>query len=151
MKCAINRYLRLFESLGPPPGMRSWISMPFKCHPISTFAHAVLVIRHLVADFARLASLWRRSHGALVAENLFLRKQLAPFQEGKVKPHRATDATRFLMARLSMFFDSRNTLVVVKPDTLSRWQRKGLRRFWRWKSRPGGRLELPAKPAGTHS
>ena len=58
--------------------------MPFMCHPISTFAHAVFVIRHLVADFARLASLWCRSHGALVAENLFLRQQLALFQERKV-------------------------------------------------------------------
>jgi transposase InsO family protein len=118
--------------------------MPFMCHPISAFAHAAFVIRHLVADFARLASSWCRSHGALAAENLFLRKQLALFQERKVKPHRATDATRFLMALLGRFFDWRSALVVVKPDTLIRWHRKGFRLFWRWKSRPRGRPKLPA-------
>jgi hypothetical protein len=37
----------------------------------------------------------------LATENLFLRKQLALFQERQVRPHRATDATRFLMAALN--------------------------------------------------
>jgi len=97
-------------------------------HLISGFAHIVLVIRHLFADFARLATLLRRSHGALAAENLFLRKQLALLQERKAKPHRATDATRFLMALLGRFFNWRSALVVVKPDTLIRWRRKGFDR-----------------------
>ena len=37
----------------------------------------------------------------------------------------------------------RLALVSVKPDTLIRWQRKGLRLFWRWKSKPTGRPCLP--------
>ena len=41
----------------------------------------------------------------LAAENLFLRKQLARFQERKIKPHRASDATRFLMALPGRFFN----------------------------------------------
>jgi putative transposase len=36
-----------------------------------------------------------------------------------------------------------NSLVNVKPDTLIRWQRKGFRLFWRWKSKPMGRPRLP--------
>jgi len=45
-------------------------------------------------DLVRLASLAiRSSHTSLAAENLFLRKQLALFQERKVKPRRADDAT----------------------------------------------------------
>ena len=119
--------------------------MPFMCHLISAFAHAVFVIRQLAADFARLAMLSCRSQGALAAENLFLRKQLALFQERKARPHRTTDATRFLMTRLSRLFDWRSALVVVKPDTLIRWHRKGFRLFWRWKSRPRGRPKLPAR------
>ncbi|MGD0775812.1 MAG: hypothetical protein ABSC05_23605 [Candidatus Solibacter sp.] len=144
LKCMNNRSLRLFKSLGPTPGMRSWIFMPFMYHPILAFTDTVLVIRHLAVDFARLASLWCRSHSALAAENLFLRKQLALFQERKVKPQRATDATRFLMAILGQFFDWRGALVAVKPDTLIRWHRKGFRLFWRWKSRPRSRPKLPA-------
>jgi len=84
-----------------------------------------------------------RSHKSVAAESLFLRKQLALFQERKVKPHRATDSTRWLMAVLSRLFDWRNALVVVKPDTFIRWHRKGFRLFWRWKSRPVGRPRLP--------
>jgi putative transposase len=34
-------------------------------------------------------------------------------------------------------------LVVVKPDTLIGWHRKGFRLFWRWKSKPTGRPRLP--------
>ena len=47
------------------------------------------------------------------------------------------------MAHLSRLFDWRGALVVVKPETLIRWHRKGLRLFWRWKSKPTGRPVLP--------
>src|ERR1700680_1269711 len=78
-----------------------------------------------------------------MAENLFLRKQLAMFQERNVKPHRAQDSGRWLMASLSRLFDWRSALTVVKPDTLIRWHRKGFRLFWKWKSRPVGRPRVP--------
>ena len=47
------------------------------------------------------------------------------------------------MAAVSRLFDWRMALVVVKPDTLIRWHRKGFRLFWRWKSKPTGRPRLP--------
>src|SRR6266850_4496950 len=97
----------------------------------------------VVCDVIRLTALAARSHSALAAENLFLRKQLALFQERKVKPRRADDATRCTMATLSRMFPWRNVLLNVKPDTFIRWQRKGFRLFWRWKSKPTGRPCLP--------
>ena len=48
-----------------------------------------------------------RSRGALAAENLFLRKQLALCLERKKRPIRATDAVRFTMALLARFFEWR--------------------------------------------
>jgi hypothetical protein len=42
------------------------------------------------------------------------------------------------LAQLSRFFDWRDVLTVVKPDTLIRWHRKGFRLFWKWKSRSIG-------------
>ena len=115
--------------------------------PVSLLVHAVthcLRTLSLVAfDLAKLASLSVCSHKSLAAENLFLRKQLALFQERKVKPRRANDATRWSMATLGRMFPWRNALVNVKPDTLIRWQRKGFRLFWRWKSKPSGRPRLP--------
>ena len=84
-----------------------------------------------------------RSRSSLSAENLFLRKQLALFQERRVKPCRADDSTRWMMAALSRLFDWRGALVAVQADTLVRWHRKGFRLFWRWKSKPTGRPRLP--------
>jgi putative transposase len=69
-------------------------------------------------DLVELLWLAAKSRSALVAENLFLRKQLAMFQERNVRPHRAEDSARWLMAYLSRLFDWRGALVVVKPDTL---------------------------------
>ena len=84
-----------------------------------------------------------RSRSALAAENLFLRKQLAFFQERKAKPRRADDATRWIMVSLSHLFPWRGALVNVKPNTFIGWHRKGFRLFWRWKSKPTGRPRLP--------
>jgi hypothetical protein len=78
----------------------------------------------------------------LAAENLFLRKQLALFQERKVKPHRAHDSTRLVMVILGRMFSWRDALVNVKPGTFLRWHRQGFRLLWRWKSRPVGRPRL---------
>ena len=99
--------------------------------------------RFVLLDLGRLITLAVRSRRALAAENLFLRKQLALFQERKVKPRRADDSTRWIMATLSRIFEWRDALVNVKPDTLIRWHRKGFRLFWRWKSKPTGRPRLP--------
>jgi len=106
-------------------------------------AHCVRTLSFVVVDLVRLARLAVHSHSALAAENLFLRKQLAMFQERKVKPRRADHATRWMMATLSRMFPWSNSLMNVKPDTLIRWQRKGFRLFWRWKSKPTGRPRLP--------
>jgi putative transposase len=83
------------------------------------------------------------SRAALVAENLFLRKQLALFQEHQAKPRRTTATIRLAMVALARFFDWRNALVIVNPETFLRWHRTGFRMFWRWKSRKRGRPALP--------
>ena len=115
--------------------------------PVSLLVHAVThclrTLSSVAFDLTKLAFLPVRSHKSLAAENLFLRKQLALFQERKVKPRRANDATRWSMATLGRMFPWRNALVNVKPDTLIRWQRKGFRLFWRWKSKLSGRPRLP--------
>jgi putative transposase len=95
-------------------------------------------------DLACLARSGMRSRAQLAAENLFLRKQLALYQERGAKPHRADDATRIVLAGLSRFLELRQLLVIVKPATLIRWHRHGFRLFWRWKSRTPGRPRIPA-------
>jgi putative transposase len=105
--------------------------------------HCFFTAMIVFLDFGRLVAFGLRTRRALAAENLFLRKQLALFQERKVKPRRADDSTRWMMAALSRMFAWRDALWNVKPDTLIRWHRKGFRLFWRWKSNPRGRPRLP--------
>src|SRR5215831_4229303 len=110
---------------------------------VRAVAHCLRTLSSVAFDLGTLALLAVRSRHSLAAENLFLRKQLALFQERKVKPRRADDATRWLMATLGRMFPWRNALLNVKPDTLIRWQHRGFRLFWRWKSKPMGRPRLP--------
>jgi putative transposase len=114
--------------------------------PLAFFAalrHCLVTATIVLLDCGRLLVGGVRSRRALAAENLFLRKQLALFQERKVKPRRADDSTRWMMATLSRMFEWRDALWNVKPDSLIRWHRKGFRLFWRWKSTPTGRPRLP--------
>ena len=105
--------------------------------------HSLTTLPSVARDLVHLLVLVSRSRRALAAENLFLRKQLALFQERKLKPHRADDSTRLLMVILGRMFSWRDALVNVKPDTFIRWHRKGFRLLWRWKSRPVGRPRIP--------
>jgi putative transposase len=90
-----------------------------------------------LGDAGRFLLLCLRPSSALAAENLFLRKQLALYQERQVKPRRATRAIRVTPSWLARWFDWQQALAVVTPQTLIRWHRQGFRVFWRLKSRPG--------------
>src|ERR687885_326820 len=98
----------------------------------------------LLVDVVQFLRLCLRPAPVLAAENLFLRKQLALYQERHVKPRRATAATRLAMVRLARWFDWRQALAVVQPATFISWHRQGFRLLWRWKSRPG-RPRIPGE------
>src|SRR6266700_8329760 len=61
-------------------------------HLLHRLSRLTCTLLTLLADAARFLLLCLRPSAALVAENLFLRKQLALYQERHVKPRRATDA-----------------------------------------------------------
>src|SRR5215831_12671110 len=111
---------------------------------MSSFLHSIRTIFAVFLDALTFIKLCFRPTTTVAAENLFLRKQLGLFIERKAKPRRATDAMRFTLVRLSRWFDWQTALIVVKPDTLIRWHRKGFRLFWKLKSRPRGRPPVPA-------
>jgi hypothetical protein len=69
--------------------------------------HLLPTILAVTRDLASLARSVTRSRAQLAAENLFLRKQLALFQERRAKPRRADDATRIILAGLSRFLEWR--------------------------------------------
>jgi hypothetical protein len=65
----------------------------------------------------KLIQLLFSSRMALIAENLFLRKQFALLKERGRKSRRSTASIRTTMVLLSRFFDWRQALVIVKPET----------------------------------
>src|SRR5215831_18566577 len=109
---------------------------------LRAFFHIIGTLWTLLGDSLQFLRLCLRFPTALAAENPFLRKQLALYQERHVTPRRPTAATRFALTQLSDWFDWRQALVVVQPATLLRWHCEGFRRFWRWKSQRG-RPPLP--------
>jgi putative transposase len=110
---------------------------------VSPARHLFQTILSVTRDLVSLTSSAMRSRAQLAAENLFLRKQLALYQERKVNPRCADDGTRIILAGLSHFLAWRQLLVVFTPETLIRWHRKGFRLFWRWRSRAPGRPPIP--------
>ena len=78
----------------------------------------------------RYLSTCLRPSTAIVAENLFLRKQLALYQERQAKPRRANNITRLILVWLSHCFDWKSALQIVQPQTFVRWHRQGFRLFW---------------------
>ena len=78
-----------------------------------------------------------RTRAALRLEVLALRHQLNVLQRSVKRP-KLTSADRFLWARLSRFWSGwRSALVIVKPETVIAWHRKGFKLFWSWKVRHG--------------
>ena len=101
--------------------------------PIAVF-YPCLITAGEGIQFLWLA-VWSRAE--LSAEVVFLRKQLAFYQEHQVRPRRLTDAGRFSLVLWSQLFHWRAALMIVKPETLIGWHRQGAKLFWRWKSRLG--------------
>ena len=59
--------------------------------------------RQLLSDLIVMVRLGLTSRAQLAAENLFLRKQLALYQERRTKPRRADVSTRVALVLLSQF------------------------------------------------
>lgn len=102
------------------------------------------VFRDLAGDALSLVRLSLRSRAALVAENLFLRKQLPFYQEREFRPRRLTSAARLWLVLWSRFFDWKFALIAVQPATLIGWHRRAFRLFGKLKFRPG-RRRIPLK------
>lgn len=86
-----------------------------------------------------------RGRRALLLENLVLRQQLAVLTRPTRRRPRLRRRDRVFWLVLSRLWrDWRRYVVVVQPDTVLRWHRRGWRLLWWWRSgRPAGRPRLP--------
>ena len=86
-----------------------------------------------------------RGRADLAIENLALRQQLNVLRRS-VKRVRLRKCDRVFWAVLSRIWDDwRSCLMIVKPETVIGWHRRGFRLYWRWKSKRGGRPKKDAE------
>ena len=88
------------------------------------------MIRCLVIAFTAIF----KSKARLAAENLCLRQQPVVFKRQRARPRLHDADRRFWVLVCRWFSDWSNCLIVVKPDTVIRWHRKGWKANWRWQS-----------------
>ena len=92
------------------------------------------MLRLLIGTLASLA----RDRQDLLVENLLLRHQLAVALRSRPRPQlRTQDRSLWVLAR-RLCPAWRQHLVLVRPETVIRWHRRGWRLFWAWRSRQGG-------------
>jgi hypothetical protein len=91
-------------------------------------------MRRLLELFSTILSRFKKTFN-LALENLALRQQLAIMKRSNKRP-RLHIRDRLFWVVLSRFWSGwQEALIVVKPDTVVRWHKKGFKLFWRFKSR----------------
>ena len=69
------------------------------------------------------------------AENLILRQQLVVLRRKSPKRVRLWNIDRLLLVWLYRLYPSLlDAIIIVQPETVIRWHRRGFRAYWRWKA-----------------
>ncbi len=84
---------------------------------------------------AALLGVLVRSRASLAAENLALRQQLAVMTRSVKRPKLRRRDRLFWEWLSQLWPDWKSALVIVQPETVIRWHRRGFRLYWSWKSR----------------
>jgi len=93
-----------------------------------------------------------KSRRRLEAEILVLRHQLNVLQQRAPRRLYLTWADRALFVWLYRGFPRiLDAIMILRPETIVRWHRKGFSAFWRWKSRPLGADRRSTKICATLS
>jgi hypothetical protein len=96
-----------------------------------------------------LLVIWSRFAGRarLEAENLVLRQQLVVLRRTSPKRVRLCNLDRLMFVWSYRLCPSLlDSIVIVQPETVIRWHRRGFRAYWRWKSRHlGGRPRIDSE------
>jgi putative transposase len=99
----------------------------------------------LISVLLRCCASFFRSRNQQAIVELALRQQLATYAHTELKPRLMPIDRAFWVALFRFWPPWRDALVIVKPDTVIRWHRKGFRLYWRSISKRG-----PGRPSISH-
>src|SRR3981189_2673722 len=110
--------------------------MVMKRPMVAFLSQLLLAIRSLFTRRARLE-----------AENLLWRRRLVVLRRKSPTRVRLWNIDRLLLVWLYRLYPSLlNAIIIVQPGTVIRWNRRGFRAYWRWKSRHvGGRPRIDSE------
>jgi transposase InsO family protein len=80
-----------------------------------------------------------KSRAQLIAENLCLRQQLVVLKRRQQRPTLQDADRRFWIIASRWFSGWVAALIIVQPETVLGWHRKGWKAYWRWRSQRTGR------------
>ena len=86
----------------------------------------ITLLPHLLRLFPFLCG----GHRQLAIENLALRQQLAVYKRMATRPKLRTTDRLFWVGLARVWAGWRQSLVIVTPDTVLRWQRRRFREYW---------------------
>ncbi|MGA2916629.1 MAG: integrase core domain-containing protein [Sedimentisphaerales bacterium] len=96
-------------------------------------------MKNLVMLLFELIRLSFKNRHNLILENLLLRQQIIILKRKTKKP-KLKNIDRIILIWISKLWNNwKSALIIVKPETLIGWHKKGFKFFWRWKSRRTGR------------
>ena len=88
-----------------------------------------------LAQLVALLRLAAKDRAQLALENIALRHQLAVYKRSVGRPSIRDSDRIFCLTVMRVLKEWREALVIVKPESVIRWHRRGFRYYWRRKSR----------------
>jgi hypothetical protein len=93
----------------------------------------------LTFEFFRLLF---KSRQSLITENLLLKQQILILKRRNKRP-KLKNVDRIILVWISKLWnDWKSAIIIVKPETLIGWHRKGFQLYWKWNSRRAGRPKI---------
>jgi putative transposase len=84
------------------------------------------------------------SRTQLLLEIVYLRRQLEILARTTAKPRLRPSDRLFFSILTDVFISWKETLLIIKPETVVRWHQQGFKVYWRWKNRSAlGRPRIP--------
>ena len=98
----------------------------------------------LISLLLRYGAAFFRTRNQQAVVELASRQQLATYAQTRSKPRLSPLDRAFWVVLFRFWSRWKDTIVIVKPETVIRWHRKGFRLYWRAISKPGpGRPPIP--------
>ena len=91
----------------------------------------MLPLRAIVLVFQAIFT----ANADLMVENLALRQQLNVLRRKSGRPRLRKQDRIFWLWLARSWSEWRESLILVKPETVVRWHRHGFKYYWTWKSR----------------